>query len=406
MSVDGETADRTRGRTRFRRRTGRSARRVALLVPLALLGAGILAGCSVIGGPSGGAGSVSPTASATLATAASPSPSATATTAAPLTCADLVPKTQIIAALAGGRPADDWVVLDTSTAAGTITSELAVRGAGGLSCSWSAGPPQSETTPAVLTVAVLPGAAADWSAQLYGDGPTADRRTFAGISAAASCGDPGCGASAVVGSSWVRVDLTTGSRESGGSVFASETDDEVFAGMRPAVESVFRTAQQATPAQLRFPDHLAGDSAPADCRSYLAKADVEGALGIRTTSVDTSHQPSAATESITGEAQHRIGSSVCDVMGHTESNDYEAAGVTVAPGQSWAVDELTSNTAARGTFHTVELTGRVAGEHAVTDCTSAGTPCTLVFSLGSTAIQIEFTGRAVQLAEAIIAAAR
>jgi hypothetical protein len=382
-------------------------RRLALLLPAALLGVGVLAGCST---PSTGQADAAATSQAPAsdapATTAAPTSSASTPAAGPLTCADLVPKQQIIAALAGGRSERDWVVLPTSTAAGTITTELAVRGAGGLSCSWSAGPPQSETTPAVLTVAVLPGAAADWSAMLYGDGPTPLRRTFAGVSAAAACGDPGCGASAPVGSSWVRVDLATGSRESGGSVFAQESDDEVLAGMRPAVETVFRAVQHASAAQLRFPNHLTGDATPADCRTFLTKADIDGALRVHPTTVDTDRQPTGASDSISGDAQHRLGESVCTIMGHATSNDFEAASITVAPGQSWAVDELTSVPAARGAFHVTRVAGQVSGEHAVTDCTATRTTCTVVFSLGSTAIQVEDTDRAVEVAAAIVAGAR
>ena len=128
-----------------------------------------------------------------------------------------------------------------------------------------------------------PGAAKDWSAQVFGDAPTAKRRVFAGISAAAACADPGCGASAAVGSSWVRVDLLTVGLGEGTSVFAGETEDTLFANARPAIATVFATVQRATAAQLRFPSHV-GTRGASDCRTFLKPGPLAAAMGVRSAS--------------------------------------------------------------------------------------------------------------------------
>ncbi|GAA2753589.1 hypothetical protein GCM10009869_26470 [Amnibacterium kyonggiense] len=316
-----------------------------------------------------------------------------------------MPKAEIVRALAAGQPADDWVVLPVSTVDGSITGQKALEGAGGLGCSWRAGPPNSETGIATLTVSILPGAANQWTGALYGDAPTEQRRTFAGISAAATCGDPGCGATAAVGSSWVRVDLLTGSREGGTSAFAKETDDQVFAGLKPAVETVFRTVQDASAAQLRFPDHVPADSA-APCTNYLTKVDLEGALKVQRTRVSTDFPPDPKVDSLFGAAELRLGDSVCVVEDARYSSATELASVTVGPEQAWAVDEIATDSAQRGDLRPIRLEGLASGERALSNCGSGSTPCTVLFTLGSTAIQIENTPRAVQVAEAILATAR
>ncbi|RIX27832.1 hypothetical protein [Amnibacterium setariae] len=316
-------------------------------------------------------------------------------------------KADIVRALAAGQPASDWVVIPTSTVDGSITGQKALEGAGGLGCSWRAGPPSSEAGVAELIVSVLPGAAKEWTGALYGDGPTDQRRTFAGISAAAACGDPGCGATAAVGSSWVRVDLMTGPREGASptSAFAKETDDEVFAGLTPAVESALRTVQGASAAQLRFPDHVpSGQQAP--CTNYLKKASLAEALGVKSTSIDTSFQPDPKVDSLFAAAELRIGDSVCDLTDPRYTPAPELARVTVAPEQGWAVDDIAAHSAQRGDLRPVALQGLASGERALSSCGSSGNECSVVFTLGSDAIQVANTPRANQVAEAILAAAR
>ena len=372
------------------------SRRTGPMAAAAVLVAGALAGCAQV---AAAPAAPSPaTASPASAISTRPTPAAE-----PLSCDDLIPKAQIVQALAAGQPSDDWVVLPVSAAAGSVTGAKAVEGAGGLSCSWKAGPPNSEAGVAALTVAILPDAADDWTGQMYGDGPTSDRRTFAGVSAAATCGDPGCGASAAVGSSWVRIDLTTGSREGGESAFAKETDDQVFADLTPAVETVFQAVQGASAEQLRFPDHIPADGTPADCRTYLTKADIAGALDVKDVRVTTNYQLTPALYSIAGAAAQRLGTSVCTIEDPRYSYPTELASITVAPEQSWAVDDLASNPAERGDLRVIELEGAVEGEHALSDCGSSANVCSVVFSLASTAIQVENTPHAVSVAEAIIA---
>ncbi len=292
----------------------------------------------------------------------------------------------------------------TSTAGGTITAETAVQGAGGLSCSWRIGGDGGTADDVVVNAAVLPGAAKDWSAQVFGDAPTAKRRVFAGISAAATCADPGCGASAAVGSSWVRVDLLTVGLGEGTSVFAGETEDTLFANARPAIATVFATVQRATAAQLRFPSHV-GTRGASDCRNFLKPGPLAAAMGVRSASYAEPRYPDGVSDSLAGAAEHRIGVSSCFVNG-SGTGPNSTAQVTIAPDQAWAVTAMAAHPDARGTLKPVTLTNQVAGEHALTDCTGTANECSVVFSLGTTAIQVDDGIRSKQIAEAIIAEAR
>lgn len=378
-------------------------------IAIALVVAGAISGCAQHDPAAGAPKSVTPASATTAlpgATTALPAATTTATSgSAPLACDDLVPKGEIVRALAAGQASDDWVVIPTSAVDGSITGAKALEGAGGLSCSWQAGPQNAETGVATLTVSLLPGAAEQWTGALYGDGPTAQRRTFAGISAAATCGDPGCGATAAVGSSWVRVDLLTGSREGGSSAFAKETDDQVFADLKPAVESAFRTVQKASAAGLRFPDHVPADGA-APCTNYLIKADLSSPLGVKDTSIDTAYPPDPKSSSLFAAAELRIGDSVCVIEDPKYATPTELASVTVAPEQAWAVDDIAAHHVQQGDLHAVQLQGLASGERALSTCGSAGNQCVVLFTLGSDAIQVENTDRAEQVAEAILLAAR
>jgi len=383
------------------RRTGR---RWAGAAAVAVLVAGLFAACtSTRGAPADLSSSAASPASAVSSTpSASPS-------AALLSCDDLVPRTQIVQALAAGQPSDDWVVLpasrDAALSIGLITGDRAVEGAGGLACAWRAGPPNSETGEAVLSATILPGAADSWTGSLHGDAPTSDRRTFAGVSAAATCGDPGCGATAAVGSSWVRVDLITGSREGGESAFAKQTDDEVFAELTPAVESVFRAVQGADAAQLQFPNHLPTDGTPAGCRNYLGKVDLASALDVDDVRISTRYQPDPDLDSLFAAAELQLGTSVCSILS-LDAGSALLADVTVAPGQAWAVDDAAETTADQGDFRPVQLEGAVSGERALSNCGASTNTCTLDFTLGSDAIEISDAAHPERVAEAIIAGAR
>ncbi|MFD1722108.1 hypothetical protein [Amnibacterium endophyticum] len=386
--------------TKRSRWTGPAAAALALAV------AGLVTGCSQ-GGTAPAAPQVTP---ASAASSTTPSATPSAAPASALTCDDLVPKQDVVKALAAGQPSDDWVVLRGGTGydvipGGLLTGVKALQGAGGLACSWVAGPPNSEAGPATLMVSILPDAADQWTGSMYGDAPTDQRRTFAGISAAATCGDPGCGATAAVGSSWVRVDLITGSREGGTSAFAKETDDQVFAGLKPAVESAFRTVQDASAAQLTFPAHLPANG-KADCVNYLKKAALAPALDVQGTSIATDYQPDPKLSSLYAAAELRVGDSVCHIEDPDQQIPVEIATVTVGPDQAWAVDDVAKDPAQRGSLHRADLKGLVSGEQAVSSCGSSGNICTVLLTLGSDAIQIDNTPHAERLAEAILAAAR
>lgn len=361
-----------------------------------------------VAGCTGSASAAPSSARAALSSVTSVQPSAarasTADRRAPLTCLDLVSRAKIAAALHGphftGR-----TVTPTTTAAGLITGEKAIQGAGGLSCSWTVDTSSTSTRKAVFTASVLPGAAKEWSALLFGDGPSSSRRTFAGVSAAAACGDPGCAASAVVGAAWVRVDLTVQGLGEGRSVFANESERTIFANAGPAIAAVFSGVQHATPAQLRFPNHLAATRSVPRCTAFLGTAALARAMKVRSASYIRTPQPTGASDSIAGAAQHRIGTAVCFASG-AGSNPDGIASITIAPRQAWAVGALVKNPDYRGAFTATTLPGQTGAERALTDCHGAGTPCTTVFALGSTAIQVDDTRRSTAIAEAILAQAR
>ncbi|HEY8318897.1 MAG TPA: hypothetical protein VIG76_08705 [Amnibacterium sp.] len=382
-------------------------RHPVLLGAVTALAVGVLAGCShaVPATPGGPGASAAPV--ATPDASPSPTPTASAATAsAPLRCDDLLTHAQLLAAAQGPHSPANRTVSVTSTAGGTITAETAVQGAGGLSCAWRIAGEGAATDDVVVNAAVLPGAAKDWSAQMFGDAPTAKRRVFAGISAAATCGDPGCGASAAVGSSWVRVDLLTVGLAEGTSVFAGETEDTLFTNAGPAIAAVFATVQHASAAQLRFPSHV-GTRATSDCRTFVKPGPLAAAMGVRSTSYADPRYPDSVSDSIAGAAEHRIGVSSCFVNG-SGTGPNSTAKITIAPDQAGAVAAMAADPKARGPLKPVTLANQVAGEHALTDCSSSSSPneCSVVFSLGTTAIQVDDGIRSKQIAEAIIAEAR
>jgi hypothetical protein len=323
----------------------------------------------------------------------------------PLRCGDLVTESKILAAVHGPNSPASRSVTRTSTAEGSVTGEKAIQGAGGLSCSWKVGADSRPASTATFTVSLLPQAAREWTPMLSGDAPTTSRRTFAAVSAAADCADAGCAASAPIGSAWVRVDLTVTGLGEGQSVYGDESTAAIFRGARPAIAAVFTSVKRATAAQLRFPSHVGPTPSASDCRNYLKTVPLARAMGVGSATYGTPRRPDGTSDSIAGAAEHRIGVSVCYADG-SGTGPNSLARITIAPLQSWAVTAMAADPTARGGLTPVTLTGQTAGEHALTNCSGAGTPCTVVFALGTAAIQIDDTTRAKQIAEAIIAEAR
>lgn len=333
---------------------------------------------------------------------------ATATPVAsdPLRCTDLIDQREVVAAFTRSGTTASGSVTAITPSDGELTGPIAVVGAGGLACAWSVRTSASTGSAGTLLVQVLPGAASQWSALMYGDGPTSDRRDFAGISAAATCGDPGCGASAVVGSSWVRVDLTIPGIGGESSAFGAESQDAILTGASPTISRIFTTVQGASAAQREFPEHPGSTSGTPRCEGILRTAGIAPLLSSR----DATYQLlplDGRTSSISGAASHDLGSYRCFANGSSTTGG-STADITVAPGQAWAVRAIDgSRYFDARPLRPTRLVGATSGETAETTCADGSTEeCTTVFSLGDLAIQVGGTKNATRIAEAIIAEAR
>lgn len=373
-------------------------RRAALLAPagLAILA---LTACSPLGSP-GAAPSATVAAPATPAAARTATPTSAAPASThPLACADLGRTSEIRAAFTPDDGSGGTTVGAVGIGDGTLSGATAVAGAGGLACRWTVR--SGSQTIGAYTVSVLPGAGPEWTALMYGDGPTPDRRTFAGVKAAATCGDPGCGASAAVGSTWVRVDLIVDGLAEGQSVLGAEDPDVIFGHASSAISRAFDVVRHADAAQLRFPAHPGRPNDPPTCESFLRTSDLAHALGT-SDAVYTRQVPDAAYGSVAGAAEHRLGVVSCFGQG-SGTAAYSDADITIAPGQAWAVP-VTAN--GDRTLKRIGLPGLADGEQAFSDCTGAARACRVLLDLGGTAIGIDETTHSKAVAEAILAYAR
>lgn len=357
-----------------------------------------LSGCSTSAPITGGSPS---TASSTAA-----APSTSATAADPLRCTDLVEQQEVVAAFTRSGATATGSITAITPYDGELTGPVAVVGAGGLACAWSVRTSASDGAVGSLLVQVLPDAASQWSALMYGDGPTSDRRDFAGITSAATCGDPGCGASAVVGSGWVRVDMTIPGIGGEQSVFGTESQEGILAGASPAISRIFTTVQEASAAQLDFSKHPGSTSGDAQCDEILPTVSLAPLLS-SSGAIYQALPLTGETYSISGAASHDLGSFRCSAKGTSLSGD-STAEITVAPGQAWSVAAMEgSRYFGSEPLRRTRLVGATSSETAETTCVDGGTrECTTVFSLGDRAIQVSGTRNATSIAEAVIARAR
>jgi hypothetical protein len=372
---------------------------VTIGVAAALVVMGV-SGCST---PAPVATTSSPSASPTPAAS---TPAATPAASGPLQCAGLIDQQEVVAAFTRSGTTATGSVTAITPYDGELTGPIAVAGAGGLACAWSVRTSASNKSTSTLLVQVLPGAASDWSALMYGDGPTSDRRQFAAITSAATCGDPGCGASAVVGSSWVRVDMTIPGIGGQNSVFGNESQNGILTGASSMISRVFATVQRASAEQLDFPKHPGSTSGTPRCKGILRTADIAPLL----VSSDATYQLlplNGETYSISGAASHDLGSYRCFANGTSTAGD-STAEISVAPGQSWALKAIDgSQYFDSKPLRPTRLVGATSIETAETTCAAGGAKeCTTVFALGGLAIQVSGTKNATKIAEAIIAYAR
>ena len=165
----------------------------------------------------------SPTHSVGSTPVASPTPASLANS--PLTCSDLVTSADAETALASPSAPADYSTLLSYPSPYDFSSTMA----GGIRCAWVANGSRGTGSKAIgqpgvpwLDVQVVPGAATAWTSYTFGDGPGMTATTaFAGFDGAHSCGDPGCKATAPIGSAWVSIMMhwagsTTGDPLAGG----------------------------------------------------------------------------------------------------------------------------------------------------------------------------------------------
>lgn len=375
--------------------TGHRNRRAGLLAAIAAV--------MTVVGLSGCAATTAAPAAPPTSTGAASAPTPSSSAAQPLACGDLVDQQEVVRAFTPRGTTASGSITPTTPWDTRLLGPVAVAGAGGLACAWRVGTGASAGT---LLVEVLPGAASQWSALMYGDGPTSERHRFAGIEAAATCGDPGCGASAVVGSSWVRADLVIPGLNGASSAMGRESTTTILDGAAPVFDRLFTTVQRASAARLAFPAHPGSPSGTPRCEGILPAAQLAPLLSSSSATYDL-RRPTGASDSIDGAAAHDLGSFECFANGSSTAGD-STADLVVAPGQAWAVKTMEGSRYSDTTpLRPVRLAGATSSETAETTCASgATTPCTVVFSLGTLAIQVDDSPHAVGIAEAVIANAR
>ncbi|MCU1330519.1 MAG: hypothetical protein JWN34_5889, partial [Bryobacterales bacterium] len=182
-----------------------------------------------------------------------PSSSAAPVAETLLTCADLLSRSDADVALASPSAPVDF----SKQVSYPSPYDFGMTAAGGIRCAWLADGSTGtyskiSGTPRVpwLDVQILPGSAGSWTSYTFGDSPGSSATTpFADFEGAHACGDPGCMATAAVGSAWVSIMLHDPGLGVGDSLVGSSADD-IFAKLGPAANALFSRVKNATPAQL------------------------------------------------------------------------------------------------------------------------------------------------------------
>ena len=359
-----------------------------------------LSGCS----SAGSGGGQAPSADPDVAT-----PSASPAAAAPLTCADLVGASDVDIALASPSAPTDFASLVSYP----TPYDFASTAAGGIRCAWLADGSTGTYSKIIgepgvpwLDVQILPGAAEKWTSYTFGDGPGTDSTTpFAGFDGAHSCGDPGCKATAAIGSSWVSILVHDPGFGVGDSLVGS-SQDEIFAKLAPAATSLFSTLAGATPAQLDWPGTPARASDPSveACSSFLKSPALANALGVATVgeyadAVDLSSD----IVSLESVALEDAGFVTCSA----EAGFDARASFVLALDNASIVDRIAAGLGPKSAEHLDTLDGQTGSEKAVSNCGDGRPGCDLWFSLGVDAIYVSsISSDSKAVAEAILAQAR
>lgn len=328
--------------------------------------------------------------------AAKPTPAPV--TMEPLTCEDLVTTEQVATALTG----DDGVRPDVVPALPPLANleDHITDAAGGLSCSWRAGEPPSAALThaddadwAYLTIEVLPGGAPGWKAWAMGDGEHEELTEFAGVDAIAGCGDPGCGVYTAVGDSSVTVKMIAAGWGTGQSRYEG-TEGSILAQLEPATSSVIDAISTAAPERLAWP--RLDTSGSRECNGALDPAGIAAALDVEEVALERT------TMVREGTAADVVGLYICQVV----DVDLPFTMITVGRGLAPILDSLATTADTSDVLESVALAGAVEGERALLTCSESSSYCTVLFSIGATAYQVQSKGDAIAIAEAMIAQAR
>ncbi|WP_104191051.1 hypothetical protein [Cryobacterium sp. Y82] len=367
--------------------------RRSLITPTVFLAIVALSGCAAepVAGPP---------------TSASAAPTEPAAVTGVYTCDDVATLDTLAGALApadGSRPTPV-----AATQPGMALTEYAVPALGGLSCSWrvgtAAGSPleyPADSDWAYLSVKIVPGGADSWAPYALGDGPADTLIDIGGIESASGCGDPGCFISAPVGDAWVEIAMTTIFFGIGEGHFGGMTSDAILAQMEPLAASVFTALTDAEPRQLVWPSVDLVEREPA-CTGALKSQGIAMALGVDSIEYEVFDSSSTGPIWFGGFVAKRAGLFTCSA--HAGGG----AGASIIVGYDLAgiVDTMVSEPDTSTALQQIVLEGAVDGERAVQICTDTGSYCTVIFSLGQSAYQVDSQSDAVAVAEAIIAQAR
>jgi hypothetical protein len=369
--------------------------RRTLITPTVFLALVALTGCTA-------QPSAEPSASATAApTAAGP----TAATSL-YTCDDLASLDDVAHALVSfdGTVPTPVAAIQPST---TLT-DYAVPAIGGLSCSWrvgaAAGNPVEYSAAAdwaYLTVQVVPGGADSWAPYALGDGPADTLTDIDGRKAATGCGDPGCFVSAPVGDAWVEIAMNTIWFGIDEGRFAGMPTDAILAQLEPFAASVFTALTDADPSQLVWPAVDLVERDPA-CTGALKPQGVAMALGVDSLEYEIFDSSTSDPIYFDAYVAQRAGIFSCSVR----AAGVMGTSISVGYGLGGVVDTMVSTPDAQAALPAIALEGAAVGERAVQVCADTSGWCTVIFSLGQSAYQVESRTDAVAVAEAIIAQAR
>lgn len=369
--------------------------RRTVTLPTVVLALIALAGCTA-------EPAATPTAEPTASAGAAPAHEATGT----YTCDHLAPLETVAGALTPAEGSVPTPVLATQP--GMTLSEYAVPALGGLDCSWrvgaAAGSPLEyprDSDWAYLSVKVVPGGAAAWAPYALGDGPADTLTRITGIESASGCGDPGCFISAPVGDAWVEIAMSTIFFGIGEGHFGGMTSDAILAQMEPLAAYVFTALTEAEPGQLDWPAVDLVDRDPA-CTGALKSQGMATALGVDAIDYEIFDSSSTGPIWFDGYVAQRAGLFTCSVR----ADGVFGTSITVGYDLAGSVDTMLARPDTSTAFQRIALEGAVDGEQAVQICTDTSSYCTVIFSLGQSAYQVESRTDAVAVAEMIIAQAR